>query len=302
MSGRIKVINSDGSLKQEEDMPELGYEYDMPSDFDEACGTFSTGQYQLPNSMCPEKFVCDVPDENEGLEAFSSCIEAMDCAMVNGMTNTVKSESEIALFIHQMIPHHQNAVNMAKALLNTGKLSGCEDITDDEDPLCVMQEIAYSIINTQNHQIQAMRGVLDGMGYFSEEEEACTIGVMEGHDHSDHSDHSSESDKSEEETSTTTTEETTTATVDESSTTTTEETTATAADDSSTTTTEETTATAADDSSTTTTEETTSTAADDSSTTTETSSSTGKRWLSEKIAFSDVTSTVVTYAMKALLF
>ena len=35
------------------------------------------------------------------------------------MTTSVKdSESEVALFLHQMIPHHQNAVNMAK-----GKLS-----------------------------------------------------------------------------------------------------------------------------------------------------------------------------------
>jgi len=34
-----------------------------------------------------------------------------------GMTNKATSKSEVALFVHQMIPHHQNAVNMAKALL-----------------------------------------------------------------------------------------------------------------------------------------------------------------------------------------
>lgn len=230
MSGRIKIINEDGSLKQEAAIPELGYEYDEPSEFDSACGTFNTGQYQLPNSMCPEKFVCDVPDENDGLKAFSSCIEAMDCAMVNGMTNTVKSESEVALFIHQMIPHHQNAVNMAKALLNTEKLAGCEDVTDDEDPLCVMQEIVYSIINNQNHQIQAMRGVLDSMGYFSETEESCTIEEKHDHDHSDMASSETETEAA------------------------------------------------------------------------ETSASEGKRWLSEKVAFSDVVSTVATYAMKAILF
>merc|ERR1712087_822808 len=176
MSGRIKIINSDGSLKQEEDLPELGYEYDQPSDFDKECGTYSTGDCRLPNFMCPEKFVCDVPEENAELKAFSECIEAMDCAMVHGMTNTVKSDSEMALFIHQMIPHHQNAVNMAKALMNTGKLDACEDITDDEDPVCVMYEIVMSIINVQNHQIQSMRGVLDSMGYLSEEEESCKLG------------------------------------------------------------------------------------------------------------------------------
>jgi len=172
MSGRIKVINSDGSLKQEENIPELGYEYDQPSAFDSECGTFNTGQYQLPQSMCPEKFVCDVPDENVDLMGFSQCIEAMDCAMVVGMTNTVKSNSEVALFIHQMIPHHQNAVNMAKALLKSGKLD-CEDISDDENADCVMEEITRSIINYQNHQIQSMRGVLDAEGYMSEDDEAC---------------------------------------------------------------------------------------------------------------------------------
>jgi len=172
MSGRMKIINSNGAPKQEDDLPELGYSYDNVSEFDTECGTFGTSDYQLPNSMCPEKFVCDIPGENEGLKAFSSCIEAMDCAMVNGMTNTVKSESETALFIHQMIPHHQNAVNMAKALLKTGKLE-CDDISDDENPHCIMEEITRSIISTQNAQIQSMRGVLEAEGYFTEE--ACII-------------------------------------------------------------------------------------------------------------------------------
>ena len=43
----------------------------------------------------------------------------MNCAMMVRMTTSVKeSESEVALFIHQMIPHHQNAVNMAKGKLD----------------------------------------------------------------------------------------------------------------------------------------------------------------------------------------
>lgn len=88
------------------------------------------------------------------------------------MTNHVRSESEVALFIHQMIPHHQNAVNMAKALMKTGILS-CDDITDDENPDCVMEEILRSIINNQNFQIQQMRGVLDSKAYKTEEEELC---------------------------------------------------------------------------------------------------------------------------------
>jgi len=184
MSGRIKVLNSDGTVKQEEHLPELGYDYDEISAFDGECGTHAVTDYQLPNDMCPEKFVCDVPDSNPGLKAFSSCIEAMDCKMIRGMTNTVKSDSELALFIHQMIPHHQNAVNMAKALLKTETLM-CDDITDDENAHCVMEGIARSIINVQNHQIQSMRGVLDGEGYLSESEELCTWDPMDSNDSHD---------------------------------------------------------------------------------------------------------------------
>ena len=61
-----------------------------------------------------------------------------------------------------MIPHHQNAVNMAKTLLSTGDVP-CEDLTNDEDPYCVMQVILREIVNGQNFQIQAMRGILDSL-------------------------------------------------------------------------------------------------------------------------------------------
>jgi len=45
------------------------------------------------------------------------------------MTTSVKdSESEVALFLHQMIPHHQNAVNMAK-----GKLSKLRVLSPGRD-------------------------------------------------------------------------------------------------------------------------------------------------------------------------
>jgi Domain of unknown function (DUF305) len=65
------------------------------------------------------------------------------------MTTGIRSENEIALFAHQMIPHHQNAVNMAKTLLISGTIP-CDDVTDDEDPLCIMNVIVREIINNQN--------------------------------------------------------------------------------------------------------------------------------------------------------
>lgn len=119
------------------------------------------------------------------------------------MTTSVKeSESEVALFIHQMIPHHQNAVNMAKgklfsslcflitsttlrtnnssnfsypyvgyntikALLKTGKLK-CDDLTDEESEQaddCALEIILREIVNNQNAQIQAMRAILESNSY-----------------------------------------------------------------------------------------------------------------------------------------
>jgi len=173
MSGRIKIIGKDGEKVSMADSPELGFEYDTPTDFDTACGTTNTDQYQLPADNCPDKFVCDVPSDNKSLMNFAACIEAMDCAMVQGITNYVKSNSEVALFIHQMIPHHQNAVNMANALLKTDAIE-CDDVTSEE-PHCVMEEVARSIINSQNYQIQQMRAVLDDEKYESEDNESCDL-------------------------------------------------------------------------------------------------------------------------------
>jgi hypothetical protein len=159
MSGRIKLVDSAGEPLVVDNTPALGYEYDEVAEFDEKCGTFNTSNYQLPNDQCPDRFVCDVTGEGEGMADFAECLDAMNCAMMVGMTTD--ATSEIGLFIHQMIPHHQNAVNMAKALLKTGL--SCEDLTDDEDPNCIMEGIMREIINGQNAQIQNMRGVLESL-------------------------------------------------------------------------------------------------------------------------------------------
>ena len=164
MSGRIKLLKG-GVPIQETHLPDLPYEYDKPSAFDEQCGTFGLDAYQLPNRECFETFVCDVPSDNIPLSNFSKCINAMNCHMMAGMTTGVSSaaNSLTALFIHQMVPHHQNAVNMAKALLKTGKVT-CDDLTSEE-PLCVMETILRDIIMNQNYQIQVMYGVVEELNH-----------------------------------------------------------------------------------------------------------------------------------------
>jgi len=163
MAGRMKVM-SNNIVIQEENTPVMPYEYYVQSEYDRECGTVELNQFQLPHPMCPEKFICDVPEDNEELKKFTHCLDSMDCAMMVGMTIGNKAEDEIAFFIHGMIPHHQNAVNMAKALLKSGKLN-CDDVTDDENPDCVMEEITRSIIAGQNFQINQMRSVLDAKGF-----------------------------------------------------------------------------------------------------------------------------------------
>ena len=161
MTGRIKLLNN-GLPIQEENLPVIPYAYDQPSDYDSTCGSFGLEQHQLPNTQCPNRFVCDPPSDPT-IALYSSCNDAMNCHMFDGMTTRVSAESEVALFIHQMIPHHENAINMAKTLLLLGDLQ-CDDYLA-ETPDCIMYDILISIVNGQNHQIQQMRSILQELNY-----------------------------------------------------------------------------------------------------------------------------------------
>ena len=81
-------------------------------------------------------------------------------AVTDAFYRTILSDADpIVTFIHQMIPHHQNAVNMAKAMLATESLDA-----DDEDD-AGMIDMLWGIINVQNFQIHNMEAYLDGGGY-----------------------------------------------------------------------------------------------------------------------------------------
>ncbi|KAL7555727.1 hypothetical protein ACA910_005145 [Epithemia clementina (nom. ined.)] len=159
MSGRIKLLNTNQNPINAQDTPALGYEYDLVTGFDQGCGTYGLNDFTLPNSQCPTAFVCGHDGDASESGRFAQCIEAMNCHMLHGMTTGITTNDEIALFLHQMIPHHENAVNMAKALLHTNVLQ-CDDLTDEENPDCEMERILRSIINDQNFQIQTMKNLL----------------------------------------------------------------------------------------------------------------------------------------------
>jgi hypothetical protein len=173
MSGRIKLLKDNEPLQPLLDLPEIDYVHAAPSEYDATCGTFGLDDWQLPHPQCPERFVCNVPSNNPELEQFSDCIDSMNCHMFAGMTTGVKSEDEVALFMHQMIPHHQNAVNMAKALLKANKVQ-CDNLEEETDD-CIMKTILLEIVNTQNHQIQLMQALLDSYGFLPADD--CAVNV-----------------------------------------------------------------------------------------------------------------------------
>merc|ERR1712161_150942 len=86
---------------------------------------------------------------------------------MGGMSNEVGSQDanvsdEIALFINQMIPHHQNAVNMCKTLISQHlKCAKLTPESAEKDIDCTMSLLCSEIINVQNHQIQTMQGIYD---------------------------------------------------------------------------------------------------------------------------------------------
>jgi len=182
MTGRIKLIGSDGSKVSEANTPAIPYEYDCVSSFDESCGTFGIEQFQPSMSpQCPNKFVCY--DGAGSIGDMKGCIDAMNCAMLSGMTifygDDGKSNkiNDTVLFLREMIPHHQNAVNMAKNLLKSGEVDCSLDAPVEEgqdvSTACLLDPIVRSIINTQNSQIQAMYGLLDAFEVARPESVMC---------------------------------------------------------------------------------------------------------------------------------
>jgi uncharacterized protein (DUF305 family) len=173
MAGRIKLLKG-GLPINEDDVPAFEVSYVPPGPFDQQCGTYGLDAFQLPNPVCPDRFVCGAEEQDEELQAFADCIDAMDCHMLSGMTTGVKASNEAALFIHQMIPHHQNAVNMAKALLKSGKVV-CDDLTNEDSQDCILERILREIVNGQNHQIQLMNAYLEAKEYLATDN--CVVEV-----------------------------------------------------------------------------------------------------------------------------
>lgn len=168
MSGRIVLTDSDGVLLSDDRLPASDGFYhsyatgtSAKTEFDTGCGTYQLEQFlpvEANTAECLETFVCDTNDleANADVTKYAKCIDAMNCEMMKGMTSKATSTKD--LFLYQMIPHHRNAVQMAKALLKIEDYN-CSDF-EDETTACILEGIAREIITGQNFQIQTMYGLL----------------------------------------------------------------------------------------------------------------------------------------------
>jgi len=125
------------------------------SAFDEACGTWDSEPYTVGGTkaeLCHNKhFLCGEDQQSD----FNTCLAAIDCQMHDEMAVST-SPNRWATFIRQMIPHHLNAVQMAKLILKkatfeedgNGDVQGFEALTSMGTPsrpgracaLCAMLE------------------------------------------------------------------------------------------------------------------------------------------------------------------
>lgn len=160
MSGMIRVVDS---LDYKEDKNELVQKfnpdiyYSQHTDFDQTCGTSGVAKFHHAKDFyCPNmNFLCD----NNHNPVFSMCMEAIDCKM-NSEMRVEEHPNPLVVFMHQMIPHHKNAVNMARiALKHSLESEGYND------PEVDVPALLRDIINKQNMQIQDMESWLERYGH-----------------------------------------------------------------------------------------------------------------------------------------
>jgi len=166
MSGKIIIQNADGSAVTKADGSALPHPTEHPlyqpvtlSDVDATCGTDGLAPYTGSGSMaCSERFLCGTLDSD-----FEKCMQAIDCKMNKHMKEDTSPDptNKLALFCQQMIPHHINAISMAKILLKTVSASLITAAMEEDG----LTDILYSIIAVQGYQVHVFRNYLASQGF-----------------------------------------------------------------------------------------------------------------------------------------
>ena len=100
------------------------------------------------------EFIC----VGDASSQYTECLEAVNCQMNYEMRVPVVSDSGegvLVNFMHEMIPHHVNAVNMARFAMKFA--DDTPGYTDEDFDIPGM---LLAIINSQNAQIQNMQNWL----------------------------------------------------------------------------------------------------------------------------------------------
>jgi hypothetical protein len=150
MSGYIKIADASGTVVSTTGTGNalIAADYHKtPSTYESLCGGYNLDAYKSAGA-CTDTFLCTTATLAEG--SFGDCLNAMDCSMDLGMKTELHS-NDIVSFMWQMIPHHENAINMAKLLMK-------KDTTLAADG--EVMDMLWDIINVQGMQIQAMQGWL----------------------------------------------------------------------------------------------------------------------------------------------
>ena len=118
-------------------------------------------------------FMCS---SEQKYDHFANCFDAVNCAMHAKMKVEYTGNCQ-ELFINQMIPHHQNAVNMAKTTLlylGSSLTIPCDDDPSEQCPDLEATDLLREIIQNQNAQIQYMREYLTTIPGASAKPVMCT--------------------------------------------------------------------------------------------------------------------------------
>jgi len=156
MSGKVTILDPASDANELVQKFDPNSYYPKLSEFDAMCGTSQVSKYHHNKTRyCPgQEFLCEKDDN----PLFSQCMEAIDCKM-NFEMRVEENKNPLVVFMHQMIPHHQNAVNMARiALKHADNHFGFQDEHLD------VPGLLRDIINTQNMQIQEMENWLKRYG------------------------------------------------------------------------------------------------------------------------------------------
>jgi hypothetical protein len=168
MSGKIRILKADGTAFTPAANPaELAlYSVHEVTPVDNVCGTSGLEPYSFGKAhACSERYICGDLDTD-----FEKCLDAMNCEMKTNMHRhtTADHSDKIAVFMQQMIPHHKNAINMAKSLLKQADAADIyaayddpDDPDDDEDDK--LTNILYDIISVQSYQVHQFRNYLGAL-------------------------------------------------------------------------------------------------------------------------------------------